>query len=59
MNKEIELNKIYSGVGTCGMTKDRLVSGKLTETDKQHDHAIITDAKGRIYAVSYRSLILI
>ena len=47
---------VFTGIGYCGMSKDVEVKGKLTEVNKQHDHAIITDEKGMPQAVIYKTL---
>jgi hypothetical protein len=56
LNIPVVTNLVFSGIGYCGMSKDMIVKGKLTEANKQHDHAILTDERGMPHAVIYKTL---
>ncbi|HFK5563459.1 TPA: hypothetical protein ACGZ9C_003127 [Elizabethkingia anophelis] len=55
--KELEIGKIYSGIGYCGMTKYIEVTGKLISANKMHNGAEILCEKRNVpCAVWYKSL---
>ena len=43
----------YTGIGDCGMTKDKIVEGVLSKEDQTY---ILTDNNGRIYSVNPNTL---
>jgi hypothetical protein len=53
------LNSEYTAIGTCGMTKDKLVKGKLAEINLAHNDAIIQDSTGRLCSVNPKTLKLV
>ena len=56
MQIELELGKIYSGVGYSGMTDGMTVIGELTEYIFEHQHATLEDADGKPMAVNSKTL---
>lgn len=50
------INKTYEGMGTCGMTKDMKVKGKLTEIDESSCSGILEDEQHRVYEVNLKTL---
>lgn len=53
------INSEYQAIGTCGMSKDVLVKGKLIEVNRADCSAILKDSKGRLHEVNFRTLELI
>jgi len=50
------IRNIYTGIGTSGQSKDKVITGVLESSVPEWDEAILRDVKNRIHAVSYKSL---
>lgn len=59
MKQEIKIGNVYTGTGSVGMSKDRQITGELTEYNAQYDMAILKDNKGQVHEVIYNSLELV
>jgi hypothetical protein len=56
MNQNLTKGSLYTGLGYCGIGEGKTITGKLLEWNHQHDHAILEEKEGMIYAVIFKTL---